>query len=136
MSSSLGSPAVVTLGVLALVWAVLAFLVQRRFLSKAVRTTGVVEGLNVDRTSKGTTYTPVIRFETAAGASVVATANRSAGKRTFQVGQTVPVLYDPANPQKLEVNKFWDRWAMVAVALGTAAVLLFIGLSGITSLKG
>jgi hypothetical protein len=128
--------AIVVLGVLAVVWAALAFLVQRRFLSKAVRTSGVVAGVNVDRTTKGTTYTPVIRFETTAGASVVATANRSAGKRTFQVGQTVPVLYDPANPQKLEVNKFWDRWAMVAVALGTAAVLLFIGLSGLTNLRG
>jgi len=127
---------VLTLGVLAMVWAALAFLVQRRFLSKAVRTTGVVEGINIDRTSKGTTYTPVIRFETAAGASVVATANRSAGRRTFQVGQTVPVLYDPANPQKLEVNRFWDRWAMVAVALGTAAILLFAGLTGVSPPRG
>jgi uncharacterized protein DUF3592 len=127
---------VVTLGVLAVVWAALAFLVQRRFLKRAVRTTGVVEGLNVDRTSKGTTYTPVIRFETAAGASVVATANRGSSRSSYQVGQTIPVLYDPANPQKLEVNKFWDRWTMVAVALGTAVVLLFIGLSGLTSRTG
>jgi Protein of unknown function (DUF3592) len=93
----------------------------------------VVESLNVDRTSKGTTYTPVIRFETAAGASVIATANRSGSRRSYQVGQTVPVLYDPANPQKLEVNKFWDRWAMVAVALGAAVILLFIGISGLSS---
>jgi hypothetical protein len=120
------APLILTLGVLAVIWAVLAYLVQRRFLSRAVRTTGVVESLNVERTSKSTVYTPNIRFVTAAGASVTSTANRGSS-RSYRVGQTLPVLYDPNHPDKLEVNTFWERWAMVATAVGTALVLLGIG---------
>jgi uncharacterized protein DUF3592 len=128
---SSNTPLVLLLGVLALIWAVLAYLVQQRFLNRAVRTTGVVESLEVQRTSKSTVYFPIIRFATAAGASVTARGNRGSSGHPYQVGQTLPVLYDPDHPDKLEVDKFWTRWAMVALAVGIALVLFIVGIGSI-----
>src|SRR6267378_7367021 len=66
------APLFLTLGVLAVAWAVLAFRSQRRFLSNAMRATGVVQSLTAERLQRTTLYFPVITFTTAAGVSITA----------------------------------------------------------------
>jgi len=65
-------PVSIAIGVLAVVWAVLAFRSQRRFLITALRATGVVQSLIAERMERSTVYFPVIRFTTAAGVTVTA----------------------------------------------------------------
>jgi hypothetical protein len=114
-----------TLGALAVVWAVLAYRSQRRVLSKSVRATGVVQSLRAEKFQRSTMYFPVIRFTTVAGSTVTAESKTSKGG--FGVGQTIAILYDPAHPENLEIDAAWSRWLVVIIAAFFAVILLGIG---------
>lgn len=49
-------------------------------------------------------YMPTVEFTTADGTQVRATSNIGMSPRPGHVGDTVPVLYDPRNPQKVRVQ--------------------------------
>ena len=112
--------------VLSMLWLVMAFRSQRRFLKTAARATGVVESLKAERWDKETIYLPVIRFTTAGGAAITSTS-KTARKSGYRVGQAVRVLYDPAHPDDLEIDAFWSRWLAVIAAGAFALILLGIG---------
>lgn len=123
----MAAPAFSALGVLAVVWAVLAYRSQRRYLSKALRATAVVQSVTEERSPRtGTFYTPVVQFKTAAGVEVTA-PSKSGQKSGYVIGQSVPVLYDPADPQNLEIDAFWSRWLVVIAAAFIALVCFGIG---------
>lgn len=126
------APVFFILGALAVVWAALAFRSQRRFLSKALRATGVVQSLKAERMKQSTVYYPVIRFTTAAGVTIVATSKTGKGSG-YAIGQPMAVLYDPANPGDVEIDTFWSRWLMVIAAAFVALVLFFVGATTLLS---
>ena len=115
-----------TLGALAVVWAVLAYRSERRFLSKALPATGTIQSLRPERIDRSIVYFPVITFTTAAGVSVTA-ESKSSRSGGYTVGQKISVLYDPNNPNSLEINAAWSRWFFFAVAVFFAVVLFGIG---------
>lgn len=118
-------PVCVVLGVLALAGAGFAYRAQRHFLRTALRATGTVQSFRTERMDRSTMYFPVIQFTTATGATVTAESHTSRGGITL--GQKLPVLYDPSDPQNVEINAFWSRWLMVMIALFFALVLFGIG---------
>jgi hypothetical protein len=120
-------PVCLTLGVLAVVWAVFAYVLQRRFLSGAVRAPGVVEALKEERLQRTAMYFPVIRFTTADGSSMSVESHTT--QRGIRVGQTVHILYDPRNPTNVEIDAFWSHWAVVTVASFFALILLGMGIA-------
>jgi hypothetical protein len=120
------SPLLYALGVLAVIWAVLAYLSQRRFLSKALRASGVVVGLNEERVKGSTVYFPVVRYTTAAGASLTTTSKDSKSSSRYPVGRTISVLYDPDHPGKAEIDVFSSRWSMVGIAVLLALICFFV----------
>jgi len=127
------APVCLTLGVLAVVWAVLAFRSQRRFLGKAaLRAKGVVQSLTAEHLERTTFYFPVIRFTTAAGVTVTATSKTSKS-RGYPIGKTITVLYDPNDPKNLEIDTFWSRWVMVIAAIFFAVVLFSVGTGALLS---
>ena len=119
-------------GVLAVVWAVLSYRSERRYLSKALRATGVVQSVRAERMDRTTVYYPIIRFTTAAGVPVTAESktSRSGG---YPIGQTLPVIYDPDHPDNVEIDAFWSRWLIVIGASFAALVLLAIGAAALLS---
>jgi len=125
-------PVCLTIGVLAVIWAVLAFRSERRFLSRAMRATGVVQSLKAERMERSTVYFPVIRFTTAAGVTVTAKSktSRSSG---YPIGKALPVLYDPNHPENLEIDAFWSRWLIVIGATFLAVIALGIGIGTLLS---
>ncbi|TME24657.1 MAG: DUF3592 domain-containing protein [Chloroflexi bacterium] len=125
------APVFLTLGVLAVAWAVLAFRSQRRFLSKAMRATGVVKSLTAERLEKTTFYFPVITFTTAAGVPVTAQSKTSISS-SYPIGKTISVLYDPNDPNSLEIDA-WSRWVVVAAATFLAIVFVGIGTAALIS---
>ena len=118
------------LGVLAVVWAVLAYRSERRFLGKALTAMGTVQGLRPERIDRTTVYFPLITFTTAAGAAVTA-ESKSSHSGAYRIGQKISVLYDPANPNDLEINAAWSRWFFVAVAVFFALVLFGVAAVGL-----
>ena len=116
----------VLLGALALVWAVLAYRSQRRFLSTAARAKGVVQSVTTERGQRGTTYYfPVISFMAGNGVNVTR-PSKSGRNAPYQIGQTISVVYDPVHPENFEIDAFWSRWLDVGAALFIAVVFFGI----------
>jgi hypothetical protein len=126
------APVCLTLGVLAVVWAVLAYRSERRFLRTALRASGVIESLKAERMERSTVYFPIIRFTTAAGVAVTATSKtgKSSG---YPIGQQIAVLYDPGDPNNLQIDARWSRWLIVAGAIFVALILFGIAASTLLS---
>lgn len=122
---AVSAPLFIALAVLCVVWAVWAFRAERRYLSRAVRATGVVRSLTAERMTRGgTAYFPVISFTTAAGVPVTAQSKNS---RSCRVGDSVPVLYDPDRPDEMQIDSRAARWSVVAIATFFAAIFIAIG---------
>jgi len=58
---------------------------------------------------------------------------RSSG---YQIGKTIRVLYDPSQPDKLEIDAFWSRWLMVIGASFLAVVSFGIGAAALLNSQG
>lgn len=114
------------LGVLAALWAVLAYRSQRRYLLTAQRASGIVQGVKAERMKQSTVYFPVIQFTTATGVAVIATS-KSGKSRAYPIGEPISVLYDPDHPDNLEIDAFWSRWLVVISAAFVALVCFGIG---------
>ncbi|HJS93364.1 MAG TPA: DUF3592 domain-containing protein [Solirubrobacteraceae bacterium] len=70
----------------------------------------------------GPIYRPTVEFTTADGAQVTATSPFGTNPRPGHVGDTVTVLYDPGNPQRIRVET-QSRW----VGCMEVAFMLFGG---------
>jgi hypothetical protein len=97
-----------------------------------VEVVGVVE--RVQRGSGDHTYYenvtffhPVVQFVTAREQVVRFQASEGHEKRsTYQVGDTVRIVYDPANPRDARLDTWFSRWGdpLIPVALGLFMVVL------------
>ena len=77
----------------------------RRFAADAQTAIGRVIRLHEEQTRKGTiVYCPVVKFRTAAGADVEFTSSFGSRPARHQVGQSVAVLYDPADPAEARLG--------------------------------
>lgn len=77
-------------------------------------TTGTVLYLVKTRDSKGREQEyPFVQFLTADGQVITFRSPVPASLR--QVGSSVGVRYDPANPWGASINSFWESWAMQLV---------------------
>jgi hypothetical protein len=65
---------------------------------------------------------PVFTFRDDEGQEHTATSPASEGKNAYQIGQAVPVLYRPENPDDASINTFTQMWLgpMVIGILGLA----------------
>ncbi len=114
------------------------FVTTQRFLAKASAADGVV--VKVDKvvdhqwTGSGdrqryeevTLYYPVVRFVTASGQVVQYTDDLGEDPPAYQVGDSVRVLYDPANPQKARLDTSLSRWLDAAVPTIIGLVILVV----------
>jgi hypothetical protein len=97
---------------------------QILFRQDAIEVHGVVIGLS-ENCDDGCTYSPVVRFTTLTGESVVYYSNFSSYPPEYEVGEVVPILYKSGNPQK-------------AIIAGEGGVLrfIFMGAGGAIILAG
>lgn len=77
-----------------------------------------------DGTESGAYY-PVVAFTPMNGASVRFTDGAGSLPPDYEVGESVPVLYDPANPQKARLNT-WKRVWFVPILLMSVGGLPFL----------
>src|SRR5438552_9670614 len=83
-----------------------ALIDTQHFLHRAtVVTTGVV--VECTRTEKGA-CAPVVQFKTPSGATITVTSSLSSTE--FEVGQQVPVVYDPHHPQEARLSSWSALW--------------------------
>jgi hypothetical protein len=112
----------------ALVLAVGLFLIfrLRSFLAGAVSTQGQVIDLVSSSTSEGgTTHYPRVAFTDADGKRHSFQHEVGSNPPAFEVGESVPVRYDPDDPERAKIAKALSLWTepVLVAAIGTGLLL-------------
>ncbi len=90
----------------------------RAFLGTAEKAQGTVIRMVYTRDSDGGGgYSPVYSFRTISGQTIEIHDNMSSNPPQFKEGQIIDVLYDPQNPNKARINK-WFNLYFVPLLLG------------------
>ena len=98
------------------------------FIKSAAATTGTVTDLIASRSSKSTTYAPVVTFPAPDGRRVEFRPQISSGSSAYRIGEEVAIFYDPLRPERAEIKAFTPLWmpTIILSALGLA----FTGMGG------
>jgi len=109
----------------------------QRTLQSRVAATGTVVELTQQNTSRGYILCPVVEFTIPSGERIRFTSEFGSRPASHTVGQSVAVRYDPADPQKAEVESTMSLW-LVPLIMGfmgliacclTVAFLVLYGLN-------
>jgi hypothetical protein len=103
------------------------FLRTRSFLSRAVSVSGVVSTFRESRGSEGPVYQPVVTYETTEGETHQFTDSLGTELPRFTVGESVPVAYDPANPERAKIAKPFHLWVVSGLLSSLGALFLVVG---------
>lgn len=87
------------IGVLCWVFGAYVYSATRDFAAHAVAVEGTVVELQVQRSSHGITYMPVVRYRDAAGEEHTLYSSMASNPPAFLVDQKVKVLYRPDDPE-------------------------------------
>lgn len=103
---------------------VYAFFDIKDYASRAEQTTAVIADTRSEvrestgrrgRRTTSTHYYRTIEFTTSAGREV---RTETSGSSSDQIGQTVPILYDPANPTDVRDTGGFGLWGLVFITGG------------------
>ncbi|WP_455382070.1 DUF3592 domain-containing protein [Salinispira pacifica] len=75
----------------------------------------------------GVIYYPVVQFKTQDGKTIDFRAASGSQRPRFSVGDSVSVMYDPANPSDSRINSLWGVWGAPLILLGIGALFLLLG---------
>jgi len=100
---------------------------NQAFLAKAVRVQAVVADLQVTGSGDDQRLVPVYRFQDADGREYSVRSPVAYRHPPATIGQSVPLLYDPGNPQTFKQPSFVSFWAYITVLLAFAGVLILFG---------
>lgn len=102
----------------------------REFVARAAHAQGEVTGLEASRSGSDSspTYHPTVRFSAADGIEVTFRSSTGTNPPAHRVGDKVPVLYEPADPQHAEIDSFVDVWLAPLIVGFLGAVFTLIGL--------
>ena len=106
------------------------FFVQHKvnFIQSAERASGVVTALIPERGSKGSTiYAPQIKYTTKDGQVTTFDSSIASNPPSYDVGDSVSVLYSPKNVYKAEIDSFWSLWLAAIILLFMGTIFTFFG---------
>ncbi|MDP5241313.1 DUF3592 domain-containing protein [Uliginosibacterium sp. 31-16] len=112
------------IGVLLLAVAMLWFASTRSFVNGAQHVPGVVVQLEISRGDDSDVYYPIIGFQSLDGREHVFRSSSGSNPPSYDQGEDVEVLYDPANPDKASINGFFALWGVVLI-MGSLGLLFF-----------
>ncbi|NTU55801.1 MAG: DUF3592 domain-containing protein [Anaerolineales bacterium] len=92
-------------------WGAYAGYVSWKLDSEGEKTTGKVIRLEESNDSESgcCVYSPVIEFQ-ANGQTFTFEGDNASDPPAYKVGEQVEVIYDPANPDTAQINKWTERW--------------------------
>jgi hypothetical protein len=105
-----------------------AYVSQQRRMQSRVPTTGTVVELARQTTTRGYILCPVVEFTIPSGEKISFTSDFGSRPAGYTIGQSVNVRYDPADPQKAEIESTMSRWLLplVLVFMGAIACCLSV----------
>lgn len=114
-------------GLMALI-AVFLFVRTRMFISNAQEVKGTVIRMVYKRNSKGGGgYSPVYQFKTIEGRLVEKQDSLFSNPPMFTEGQTIDVLYEPANPENARIKKWMNLYFLPLLLGGMGLIFGGIG---------
>jgi hypothetical protein len=100
------------------------------FRQTAIQTSGQVVELRAEMDEGDTTYRAVFRFLDAAGKEHTVPSSMKSKPATHHVGDQVTILYPPGDPERAQIDNFWELWFTTAVpAFISAAFALWFFLA-------
>ncbi|MCC6260105.1 MAG: DUF3592 domain-containing protein [Anaerolineales bacterium] len=106
------------------------FVTARNFVRSASKTQGTVVRLEARPGSKGgTVYLPIFEFKTIDGQIITVPHDVASRPPNYRVGESVEILYNPANPQNAKLagsSNFYMLPALLAAFGAFAAVWFFV----------
>jgi hypothetical protein len=110
------------IGLFFLVTAARDFVDRRQFLATAIRATGTVN--RIEKASRLNDL-QVVTFTASTGETV---EFRSMPARIpHEPGAVVPVLYDPADPRRAEIERYEELWHLIALRAAIGSMLTLFG---------
>ena len=127
-----------------LIGAVVVYARQGRQAADRVSVQGTVTGLErrVINPGSGGVYCPVVEFKTPDGQTIRFESAFGTLPASHKVGQSVTVLYNPANPQEAEVSSAVSRYlypgvmafmGLIALCLGGSFLIFTFFLSAVST---
>ena len=88
---------------------------------------GKVTGLQTNTDNDGTTYSPIVTYQTIEDIRVTFTSNYGSNPPSYKVGDQVNVLYDAKDPQENVIIDagLWN-WLLPSILLGVGSILFLI----------
>jgi hypothetical protein len=113
-----------------LIYSAISFVRTRSFLRSCIEVDGEVTRLerSKSRGQYGYTYAPVFSFTVADGKTYTVTSKVSASPPGFDVGESVKVRYDPANPEDARIHTFFQTWGGAVMSGIVGAAFFAFGL--------
>jgi hypothetical protein len=100
-----------------------------KFLQTAISTDGLVTAINKrvynGKYSRGTSYFPRVSFRTKEGRSVIFIPSAASGPSDYRRNQTVPIVYDPRQPQHAYIRSSRDLFGPSTFSLASISTLPF-----------
>jgi Protein of unknown function (DUF3592) len=105
---------------------------QQRTMQSRVAATGTVVELTRQNTTRGYILCPVVEFTIPSGEKIRFTSEFGSRPASHAIGQSVAVRYDPADPQKAEVESAMSLWLvpLIMVFMGVIAGCLSVAFLG------
>lgn len=114
-------------GVIAFVSGVAALVLTVKFVNSAVETTARVVHVQISYGDDSTTYKPTVQFRDTNGRTVEAESWMSSSSYDFNVGEKIPILYDPADPENIRLNYFFEKWGFGVILTGIGGFMVLVG---------
>lgn len=115
------------IGAVLLAGALFWFANTRSFVNEAQRVPGVVLQLEISRGDDSDTYYPIIGFQSLDGREHVFRSSSGSNPPSYDQGEAVEVLYDPANPKNAGINGFFSLWGGQVIVGGLGLLFFSIG---------
>jgi hypothetical protein len=108
----------------------------RRFLANAREAQAEVVALQQRLgTGQERSYYPVLRYRTQEGSTQEVVSNVGSNPPRYKEGDSVAVLYDPAQPDNVRIHTAFNVWAFPLMLGGIGVIFLVVG-GGITMFSG
>jgi len=120
----------VLIGIAVLIGGIVGAVKQVRKSGRGVEATGTVVDLvkRVFNPGSAGVYCPVVDFTTGSGQTVRFASQFGTVPASHRVGQSIPVRYDPTDPQNAEVDSTTANWFVPGCTIGMGVLFLVMGL--------
>lgn len=100
---------------------------RKKFLAISQTTAGTVVEVRVRGLGRNAVSVPLLEFRGPGGRVQRTESWMGSGFQRFEAGQAVPVRYDPADPNRAEVDTVAVLWGLTLLRVGYGLLFLLMG---------